>query len=92
MIANDRGLANDYTRAVIDGEIFANLCSGMDVNTRFRVSQFRNDSWNHGHLQFVQFVGHAVVRHRVHHRIAENYLAVVGGSRVVVEHGLHISI
>ena len=40
----------------------------------------------------VQFVSHAVVRHRVHHRIAENYLAVVGGSRVIVEHGLHISI
>ena len=92
MIANDTSLADDHTCSMIDSEILANLCSGMDVNTRFRVSQFRNDSWNHGHLQFVQFVGHAVVRHRVHHRIAENDLAVVGGSRVVVEHGLHISI
>ena len=64
----------------------------MDVDTRLRMSQFRDDSGNHGHLQFVQLMGHTIVRHRVHARIAEDHLAEVGGCGVVVKHRLHISI
>ena len=45
---------------------------------------------NDGHLHLVQHVGYAIVRHGIHDRIAENDLAIVSGSRVVVEHGLYV--
>ena len=43
-------------------------------------------------MRVVQLVGDAVVRHRVHHGVAEDDLAVVGCGRVVVEHGLHVGV
>ena len=40
----------------------------------------------------MQFVGNAIVRHCAGHGIAEDNLTIVDGSRVVVEHGLHVGI
>ena len=54
--------------------------------------QLRHDSGNYRHLQLVQFVRHAIVRHRVHRRIAEYHLAIVGRGRVVVKHRLHVRV
>ena len=54
MTADDGGLANHDTRTVVDGEILTNLGSWMDINTRLRVSLFRDDTRDDRHFQFVQ--------------------------------------
>lgn len=92
VIANDTRLANDDASAVVDGEIFANLCTRMDVDTRLRMCLLGDDTWDDGHFQFMQFVGYAIVRHGVDDGIAEDDLTVVGCGRVVVEHGLNVGI
>ena len=92
MTADDGGLANHDTRTVVDGEILTNLGSWMDINTRLRVSLFRNDTRDDRHFQFVQPMSDTIVSHRVHAGIAEDDLTVVRCSRVVVKQCLHIGI
>ena len=92
VVADDGCLTNHHTRAVVNGEVFANLGTRVDINTRPRVSLLRDDTGNDGHLHQVQHVRYAVVRHRVHHRVTVNHLAIVGGSGVALEHRLHIRI
>ena len=92
VIANDRGLTDDDTRAVVDGEILADLSTWMDVDTCLGVGQLGDDTRDDGHLQLMQSMGDAVVGHRVHDGIAEDDLAVVPGGRIGVEHGLHVGI
>ena len=92
MVADDRRLSDHHARTVVYREVLANLCPRMNVDTRLRVRQFGDDPRDHGHLQLVQLVGHAVVRHRVHHGVAEDHLTVVRRRRVVVEHRLHVGI
>ena len=64
----------------------------MDVNTCLRMGQLRDDTRDDGHLQLMQPMGDAVVRHRIHHRIAEDHLAVIPGSGVSIEHRLDVGI
>ena len=92
MVANDAGLADDHARAVVYSEVFAYAGTGVYVDTRLRMSLFRNDTWYDGNLHLVQCVGCAVVGHGVHHRIAEYHLPVCLGSRVVIEHGFHVGV
>ena len=92
VVADDRRLADHHARAVVYREVLAYLRPRVDVDTRLRVRLLRDDARDHGHLQFVQPVGDTVVRHRVHHRIAEDHLPIVRGRRVGVEHRLHVRI
>ena len=92
VVADDAGLADDDARAVVDGEVLADGGSGMDVDASLRVCQFGDDAWDDGHLQLMQLMGDAVVRHGVHDGIAEDDFAVVRGGGVVVEHGLGVGI
>ena len=92
VVADNAGFTDNDTRTMVDGEIFANLCSRMNVDTCLGVGLFGNDARNDGDFQLMQLMGNAVVRHRVHHRVAEDDLAVVRCGRVVVEHRLDISI
>ena len=92
VVADDTRLTNDHTRAVVDGEILSDGGTRMDVDTSLRVRQLCDDTGDDRYLQLMQFMGDAVVRHRIHHGIAEDHLSVVRGGRVVVEHRLHIGI
>ena len=92
VIANDTRLSNDDASAMVDGEIFANLCTRMDVDARLGMGLLSDDTWNNGHFQFMQLVGNAVVCHRVDDGIAEDDLTIVGCGRVVVEHRLNVGI
>lgn len=90
VVADDARLANDDTSAMVDGEVFANLGAWVDVDTGFRVCLLGDDTGNDGYLQLVQLMGDAVMCHRVDHWVAEDDLAIVRRSGVVVEHGLGI--
>mgnify|MGYP002730301269 CR=1 FL=1 len=52
---NDTCGSDYHTRAVVDGEVFANLCPRVNVDARFAVCQFRNDTRNERHVQSIQF-------------------------------------
>ena len=92
VVADDAGLADDDTRAVVDGEVLANLGTGVDVDAGLGMGLLGDDAGDDGHLHLVQAVGDAVVYHRVDHGVAEDHLAVGLRRRVVVEHGLHVGI
>ena len=92
MIADDSRFADNHTRTVVDGKILANLRTWVDVDTRFAVCLLGDDTWNDRHLQLVQLVGDAVVRHRVHRGVAEYHLTKVRCSRVVIKHRLYVGI
>ena len=77
---------------MVYSEVFANLGTRVDIDTRPRVGQLRDDTGDDGHLHQVQHMRYAIVRHRVHHRVTVNHLAIVGGSWVALEHRLHIRI
>ena len=92
MVTYDGRFANHHTRTMVDSEIFANLCTGMNVNTSLGVCLFGDDTWNDGDVQLMQFMGYAVVRHGVYHGVTEDHLTIVACSGVIVEHGLHIGV
>ena len=50
VIANDTRLANDDASAVVDGEIFANLGTRMDVDTRFGMGLLSDDAGDDGYV------------------------------------------
>ena len=66
MIADDGRFAYNHTRTMVDGKVLANRSSWVYVDTRFAVCLLCNDTWDDGHLQLVQLMCYAVVRHRVH--------------------------
>ena len=92
MVADDRCLTDHHARTVVDREVLPYLRPWMDVDARLRVGQLRDDTGDDGNFQFMQPMGHTVMRHRIHHRIAEDHLTVVCGSRVGIEHRLDIGI
>ena len=92
VVADDRCLTDNDTRAVVDGEVFSYLRSRMDVDTRLGVRQFCNNTRYHRHFQLVKLVGDAVVGHSLHYRITEYHLPIVQSRRVIVEHSLYVSI
>ena len=92
MVADDAGLTDDDACTVVDGEIFANLGSRMNVDAGLGVCQLGDDSWNDGHSQLMELMGNTIVCHGVHDGIAEDDFAIVGCSRVAVEHGLYVGI
>ena len=49
MVADDTGLANHDTRAVVDGEILADGGSRMDNDTSLGMRLLRDDTGNDGH-------------------------------------------
>ena len=63
VIANDAGLANDDTRSVVDKEVFANFCTGVNVDSRILMRCFRHDSSDDALLEFVTRMGNPVGGH-----------------------------
>ena len=77
---------------MINREIFADLGTRMNIDTRLRVGLLCDDTRNHRHIQLVQLVGDAIMRHRVHTGITEDHLSIVGSGRIVIKHCLNIRI
>ena len=92
MVTYDGGLANNHTCTVVDGKVFAYLCSWMDIDTRLRMCQLGDNTRYDGHLKLIKLVGHTIMSHRVHRRITENNLAIVRRSWVVIKHSLNVGI
>ena len=92
VVADNRGLSDHHTRAVVYREILTDLSTRMNIDTRLRVSLFGDDTRNHRHLQLMQLMGDAIMRHRVHTGITEDHLTIVRCSWIVVKQRLHIGI
>lgn len=90
--ADDGGLADDNSRAVVDTEVVADGGAGMDVDARLRVGKLGDDAWKDRDGELVKLVGDAVVGYGVDHGVAEDDLTIVVGGGVVVEHCFHVGI
>ena len=60
IFANDRGLANDDARAVVDEEKFTDGGAGVDVDARYAVGVLGHDAGDQRHTKAVQLVRQAV--------------------------------
>lgn len=60
-MSNDGRLANHNSGSVIDEERPTNLGAGMDVDSRLRVREFRNDPRDDRRSKFVQRMRHAMM-------------------------------
>ena len=54
VVADDARLADDDTRAVVDGEVLAYLRPGVDVDAGLRVGLLGDDAGDDRHLHLVQ--------------------------------------
>ena len=90
VIADDTGLTDDYTCAVVDAEVFANLCTGVNVNARVGMSYLGDDARYDGHAEFKQGMSHAIVDHSLNDRVTEDDFSKIFDRGIVVEHCLDI--
>ncbi len=90
VVADDRGLAHHNAGAVVDEEILADGCPGVDINAGDAVGMLRHHARQHGHPQGIQHMRHAVNRNGEQAGVAEHdFIGAVGGGVAVVE-GLHV--
>ena len=90
MIADHGGLADDHTGAVVDEEVFTDLCTGIDVDAGAAVGVFGHDAGDVGHVLQIQLVGHPVDVDGVEARVAEDDFLPAFGGGVALKAGLHI--
>ena len=74
-----------HARAVVDGEMFADLGAGMDVDARLAVCHLGDEPGQEGHAQHMQLMGDAVVAQGAYGGIATDDLTkrARGGVAVV---------
>ena len=66
VVADLRGLADDYAGGVIDEEVPADGRAGVDVHAGDAVGPFGHDARNERHAELVQLVREAIHGHREH--------------------------
>ena len=92
VVADDRCLADDDPRAVVDGEIVADGGTRVDVDAGLRMRHLGDDARDERHVQPQQGVGDAVVADGAYGRVAKDDLTVALGSRVAVVGGHHVGL
>jgi len=92
MVADDASLTDDDAGAVVDSKILTDGGARMYVNAGLGVGLFGDNARDDGHAELMELMCDAVVDHGVDDGIAEDYLTVVWGSRIVVEHGLYVGV
>ena len=60
IITNHTGLTDHCSGAVVDRKVMPNPGSRMNINTRFRMSQFCYNTGNIRHTQLIQLMGDAL--------------------------------
>ena len=91
-VAYNRGLAHHNARAVVNKEVVADLCAGVDVNARVAVSVFGHHPGQNRHLHLIQLMGHPVYQDGKQPRIREQYLLPGPRRRVPVKSSLQIQL
>ena len=90
MFADDTGLSDDDACAVVDAEVFTDLCAGMDIDACVGVGEFGDYARNNRYAELQQRVGHAVVDHSVDDWVTEDNFSEILYGRIIVEHCLDI--
>jgi len=89
---DDRSLADDDARPVIDEEAFADLGAGMNVDPGFRMGVFGDDARNHRDTKPIEPVREPVPDDRRNARKAEDDLVDAPRGRVSIESRSYVSI
>ena len=90
IITNHTGLADHRSGAMVDREVMSNPGSRMNINTRFRMSQFCYDTGNIRHTQLIQLMGVALIADSTESRVTENNLSQILCGRIAVIGGFSI--
>ena len=92
VIADDGSGSDDDARAVVDGEVFADLRARMDVDTGGGMRHLREEARGHGDLQVQQLMRRAVVEHHLDAGVAEHDLRAVFDGGVILGDGFYVSV
>ena len=90
VIANDTSLSDNDARAVVDGKIFANRRTWMDVYACLRVRHLCQHARNERHFHLEKLMSNAVIGERFNHGVARNNLCSALGCGVTIESCRHI--
>jgi len=90
ILPDDRGLAHHDAGAVIDEEVGADLCAGVNIDARAAVGVLTHDPGDHGNLAQIQLMGHPVYENGKQPRIGEQNLLLGGRRRVGFKGGVQI--
>ena len=92
MVPDNAGRPDHHAGAVVDCEIFADGCRRVYVDACGAVSHFGQHPRNPGNAQQIELVGHPVVQHHRHKRVAQNHFPNVRDCRIIVQHSLDIRV
>src|SRR5258708_30146777 len=90
MVKGDCGLTKNQTCFMINAKMFSDFCCGMNINSGFTMSVFRDHPWNSFYSKPVKFVCKAVGRNGIKARIGAHYFTFTFCCRVAYVHGNHI--
>ena len=90
MVADDRSLANNDTRPVIDTKIFADLCPRVNVDTGIGMGHLSDDAGDEGNLQLEELMCHSLMEEGDHGWIAKDDLTGTFGRRIAIQDRFHI--
>ena len=90
IFADDASLADDDTRAVVDGERGTNGSSGMYVHAGLGVCNLCHHAGNQGYAHRKQFVSDTENGQRLDHRVAGQYLSYACRCRITVVGCYHV--
>lgn len=71
VITDDGGLTDNYAHAVVDEQIFADFCAGVDFDTRKKPAQLRQQSSQKTQVYYVEKMRNAMPNYRMHARVQQ---------------------
>ena len=81
---------NNNARTMVDKEIFANHCAGVDINSCPAVGMLRHNSRYKRNILYIKFMGNAINENRIKPRVGENDFLFTLRRRVAIVARLHI--
>jgi hypothetical protein len=90
VLSNDAGLSDDDSGAVVDEEAFADLCSGVHVDSCLCVRMLGDHAREERHLELMELVGEALAGDGDDTGVTKDGLVGRGCRGVSIEGGLHV--
>lgn len=90
MVADDTRGSDDHTRTMVNGKVVSDLGTRMDVDTRFGMCHFGDDTRDERYVEAIKFVGNPVIGDGTDDRIATDDFPEARGGRVTVVGSLYV--
>ena len=90
IITDDTGFPYYGTRSMVYRKMMSYFCSWMDINARFRMCLFRDDTRDIRHFQEIELVGNPIITYCPEARITKYYFTYVLGGGIAIKSRLRI--